>query len=125
VLPAMERRGYDTNRISKDDLVQLLRLNKEGVIVREKVFRALKMISSGTKIDSSIFEEPGQSINKRDLLKIVEETKKIGLNLRDAEKRRSFLIGYIKKKTKNRAGGREISEVLCECAEKHALGEET
>jgi glutamyl-tRNA(Gln) amidotransferase subunit E len=125
VLPAMRRQGYDTKKISKDDLVRLFRLYRKGGILREKIIRTMKMISEGMKIDSLLFERPGRSISMRELRKIVKEAEKIELNVQDAEKKRNFLIGYIKKKMKNRAGGREISEVLYKRAVEHARGDGT
>jgi glutamyl-tRNA(Gln) amidotransferase subunit E len=124
VLPAMTRGGHDTHRISNDDLVQLFRLYRKGEIIREKFHLALQRISSGRKIDASFFEEIGPGMNKSNLRKIVEETKKISLNVQDGEKRRNFLIGYIKKITGKRAGGREIFDVLCAYSVERVRGEE-
>jgi len=125
VLPAMTRGGHDMKKNSNDNLVQLFRLYKKGGIIREKLSWALLRISSGMKSDASLLEEFGGSMDKGDLRKIVEEAEKIGLKMQDAEKRRNFLIGYIKKKTGNRAGGREIFEVLCAYAAERVRGEET
>jgi glutamyl-tRNA(Gln) amidotransferase subunit E len=125
VLPAMARGGYDTKKISNDDMVQLFELHEKGEIIRENLYRALVRISSGMKNDASLLEDLGGSISKSSLRKIVEDAEKIGQKVQDAEKRRNYLIGYIKKKTGTRASGSEIFEALCANAAQRVRGEET
>ena len=112
-LVQLRKAGHDVSSISEEALVMLFRLHKEGGITREKVPGALQKLSSGLAFDDLVAAENVEAMDEHDLKSLVKATaERTGEQVKDAVKRRRYLIGILKQQTENRVGGKRITEIV-------------
>lgn len=105
----LSRRGFDVTKIKEEDIITMLEKIVAGSVPKNAVTSILEEVCKGRPISSVLAEY--YSLSDSELRGIVKKTLEENPNKTD-----SALIGIIMKKTKGRANGRKVSQLVRELA---------
>lgn len=101
----LSRRGFDVNKITKEDLETLMKNTASSRISKNSITDILELVCTGTKIESALANF--MQMSDEELRKIVES-----VLAENPDKTDSALIGIVINKAKGRADGKKVAQMI-------------